>query len=723
MNIKKIDGLLKIKKAAAGVFGMLLALTSISPMTALAEEPEQKTVRVGYVNVATYEEGGEGEYKCGSGYEYLQKISYITGWKYEYFYGSFKECYDMLAKGEIDLFGNVSYKPERAEQVDFSSYPQGKDTYLLYTTKKHPELVRGNIQQLNGRKIGVTEGSFQENLLTDWLKGNHISAEVVKLNGYDKLMAALDAGELDAIATPDLSDKYEYLPIINIGFSDYYFAVSKTRHDLLTELNEALYEIQNTEMDYNNLLVSRYQNSMSNSLLLNAKEEEWLSEHNNTLKIGYLDNNLPYSTQLENGEMGGVMKALADTLEERFGITVETKCYETDERYKEALNKGELDIVGPFYGDFYLAEQADYVLTNAFLTTIPVVIYKDFDLGMKCSVIAVSNDSIFPEDVVRILYPDAEILLCDGIEGCLDAVASGEADSTIVTSMRLNVLRKYRVMDKLQFADTSAQAEICLAATKANRVAASILNKGITLSSDKLNGVALAENSYVNKVVTFGDFVKDHTTAVIASAGIIILILVLLLRYMYLNSKKLAAALEEAKKEREYAHRLNLSNYELGVKANQDALTQIGNRYFFIEKMSELLAVNEEFVLCYCDLDNLKYINDKYGHTEGDCYIRDFVEIVKSHIRAGDIFARIGGDEFCIILRGCEYETAEKKIQEMKDVFCGDGSEKYLRSFSCGIVEVQENHEKTEVMELLQRADVLMYEQKKQKKKLDFETE
>lgn len=69
----------------------------------------QKTVRVGYVNAATYEEGGEGEYKRGCGYEYLQRISYVTGWHYEYVYGSFKECYDMLARGGIDLFGNVSY--------------------------------------------------------------------------------------------------------------------------------------------------------------------------------------------------------------------------------------------------------------------------------------------------------------------------------------------------------------------------------------------------------------------------------------------------------------------------------------------------------------------------------------------------------------------------------------------------------------------------------------
>ena len=65
-----------------------------------------------------------GEHKQGAGYEYLQKISYITGWKYEYVYGSFKECLDMLADGEIDILGNVSYTPERAESIDYSTYAE-----------------------------------------------------------------------------------------------------------------------------------------------------------------------------------------------------------------------------------------------------------------------------------------------------------------------------------------------------------------------------------------------------------------------------------------------------------------------------------------------------------------------------------------------------------------------------------------------------------------------
>lgn len=542
---------------------------------------EQKTVRVGYVNVATYEEGGEGEYKRGSGYEYLQRISYVTGWKYEYVYGSFKECYEMLVNGDIDLFGNVSYKPERAELFDFSNYPQGKDTYLLYTTRNHVELTTGDISKLNHCKIGVTEGSYQEGLLNDWLLSNDIQAETIKYDGYETMMAALDEGKIDAIATPDLATSYDYMPIVNIGFCDYYFAVSKSRPDLLKELNAALYEIQNSELDYNNLLVSRYHNKMSNSQLLSEKEKEWLANHDNQLRIGYLADNLPYSRQSEDGEMLGVMKALADTLKKEFEISIESKCYETSMQLNEALEKGKVDTIGPIYSDFYLAEQKNYVLTNAFLSTTPVILFQDHNVDTYSNVIAVTNESLFPEEVVQVLFPESEIYLCDGIEECLDAVVSGKADSTLVTSLRLNVLRQYPAMDELQFADTQLQSEICLATTKANRVAASILNKGISLSSDTLNGGALAENSYVKKNVTIRDFVKDHMTVVCVSAGFIILVLGLMLYRMYVNGKKLSVALDEAKNANVLADPVRLREVLVNILSNAVKFTNDGGSITF----------------------------------------------------------------------------------------------------------------------------------------------
>lgn len=151
--------------------------------TTQAIEEENKTVRVSYFPYANFQEGGFGEHKQGAGYEYLQKISYITGWRYEYVYASFKECLDMLADGEIDILGSVSYTPERAESIDYSTYAAGTERYWIYTREDHMNLTEGDLKQMNGCRIGVADGSYQKELLGKWLDSNQIQAETVVCKG------------------------------------------------------------------------------------------------------------------------------------------------------------------------------------------------------------------------------------------------------------------------------------------------------------------------------------------------------------------------------------------------------------------------------------------------------------------------------------------------------------------------------------------------------------
>ena len=552
---------------------VLLGITG--PKTAYAAESEQKTVRVGYVNALNYEEGGEGEYKHGSGYEYLQQISYRTGWKYEYVYGSFKECYERLARGEIDLFGNVSYTPERAEQISFSSYPQGKDIYLLYTTKDRQDLLEGNIGRLNGCRIGVTGGSFQEGLLKDWLKNNHIQARIETMNGYEALMNAIHSGKLDAIVTPDLSINYDLVSIMNIGFSEYYFGVSKDRPDLLQELNEALYEIQNTEKDYNSQLVSRYYNRMTSALLLNEKEEDWLAERGNRLRVGYLADDLPFCGE-ENGQMIGVMQTVVQAIHESFGVEVETIPYDTLDEMSQAVCDGEVDMAGPVISDFYLAEQADQVLTNAIMDSTPVVVYKGSDVEESLKTIAVARSSVFEKNIMNVLFPDSALYLCGTQEDCLQAVADGKAGSTIVLSSRLNILRPVQAMEGLSFAEMAKRVDICFVTSKENRKAASIVNKGITISYDILNGVVLSQHSVAERSVSFREFAVQHTKLIVSVTGFIIFVLGLLIYRLSVSQKKLVAALAEAKSAN-VAKTVFLSNMSHDIRTPMNAIIGFTN--------------------------------------------------------------------------------------------------------------------------------------------------
>ena len=505
-------------------------------------EEENKTVRVGYFPYANFQEGGYGEHKQGAGYEYLQKISYITGWKYEYVYGSFKECLDMLADGKIDILGSVSYTPERAESIDFSTYAEGTEKYWIYTREDHTD---GDLKQMNGCRIGVADGSYQKDLLEKWLDSNQIHAEVVACKGYDEMIEKLDADELDALVIPALSVNSDFIAIANIGAGDCYFGVSKSRPDLLKELNSALEEINNTETDYSSKLYASYEGKAVINYALNKEEKQWLDAHENTIRVGYLKDNLPFCGE-ENGKLTGILGTVLDTVQEKYEITIKVVPCSTGVQMNEALQSGEINIAGPIIQDFYMQEQFQVVLTDAIFDITPVVIYKGKEYSSCLSTIAVTETSLYSELMVSLLFPDAEIKQYGTQEECLEAVANGKVGATVIPSSKINLLNESPLTKSLSFAEMAKRQELAMFTTRENRRAATIINKAIDQSSNILNGVVLAQNSVSEKKMTLQDVLTEYAGFVIGVSFVIIFVLLLLLYSLSVSRKKQMEALKEA---------------------------------------------------------------------------------------------------------------------------------------------------------------------------------
>ena len=166
-----------------------------------------------------------------------------------------------------------------------------------------------------------------------------------------------------------------------------------------------------------------------------------------------------------------------------------------------------------------------------------------------------------------------------------------------------------------------------------------------------------------------------------------------------------------------FIHDITLEKKEqerLHHQAKIDALTQVGNRYYFKDEVQNLLDNKTAATLCYCDLDHLKYVNDHFGHDKGDSYICDFVEILKSNIRKEDIIARLGGDEFCILFKNGSIESINLKMELINKEFSKHAID-YPQSFSFGTVYIDAN-ERTSLLKILQIADQRMYAQKRKHK-------
>jgi diguanylate cyclase (GGDEF)-like protein len=161
--------------------------------------------------------------------------------------------------------------------------------------------------------------------------------------------------------------------------------------------------------------------------------------------------------------------------------------------------------------------------------------------------------------------------------------------------------------------------------------------------------------------------------------------------------------------------------YEEKLKqlALHDPLTGLPNRIYFSERIKEemnranltkrLLAV---FTL---DIDKFKEINDTMGHDIGDKVLKEFSKRVKSALRKDDTFARVGGDEFVILLPDLtdENNTVEVADRILQSVRCEMNVGSYSASITTSIGISFYSDYKQEEKVLLKQADIALYEAKK----------
>ncbi|UCH80989.1 MAG: diguanylate cyclase [Nitrospiraceae bacterium] len=152
-----------------------------------------------------------------------------------------------------------------------------------------------------------------------------------------------------------------------------------------------------------------------------------------------------------------------------------------------------------------------------------------------------------------------------------------------------------------------------------------------------------------------------------------------------------------------------------------DELTGIYNRRGFYTLVTQQIKVanrmNRRALLLEADLDDLKTINDTYGHKVGDAALKEIAGLLKDTFRETDIIARIGGDEFIVFQLENEGTGPAKLIARMQEKLLArnaDKSVKYQLSLSMGAVYYDPDAPRS-VDELLVSADRLMYDQKRAK--------
>ena len=568
---------LAIYRALAIVLAELTVLSAVMPAPALAAQTDQqvKTVRVGWlINNEGFQDGNPGERLSGWGYEYLQTLSYYTpGWQYEYVSGTFTELMDMLEAGEIDLMPNISYSEERAQKLLFSSNPEGTERYYIYAKPDRDDLSKGDPQALQGLTIGYNPGVMQTTVGQQWLADEGITCTYKEMPGGGDLFAALANDEVDAIIMNDTISSPSASPMFYVGSSDYYFAVPKSRPDLMDDINSAMAAINRVNPRYNDEVKSNYSAQNSGSSSLTGDERTWLKANGNTITLGYLTGKLPYCNEDENGEMEGPLASLATTLHDKFGITVKTVAFESNEKLQKALTKGTVDVALPIYRDYWLAEQMGFVQSSPLGSMSLTVIHAGSDLSKDLQSIACTKSSIVNHRVLESLYPTANITECESGDEMFNALALGKVSSIIVPSSRMETIRDKHDIEDYGKTELPNTAELSCWISRGEPELLGIINKGIINAGDSLAASNYSSASYTAQESDTLRFLYRNRTAIAATLIGILSVSIILLIW----------SLKRARTEREKAVAANAAKSAFLTRMSHDIRTPLNGILGLIE--------------------------------------------------------------------------------------------------------------------------------------------
>ena len=500
-----------------------------------ADAGEQKTVKIGYYEAHDFQEGADDSAaKSGYSYEYIQKVASYTGWRYQYVYGEWKDLYEKLKTGEIDLMAGISYDDDRVNSMLFPEYEMINETFYIYKDTDDTTIKFGNIDSYAGKKIGVVNNDKRMmTALEDWAKEKQADIQIQYYDSLESCAADFNQKNIDAFVSAD-----------NVASS--YTGISPV---------EKITEQDTLDVDE---LHKKYSAESSVTIFLSEKEQDWLAEHD-TVTVGYSNDYLPYCDTDKDGKATGLVSDLIpdmfDALPDDYEPDIIYRGYNSQNEMVEALKNGDVDMIFPVSSEAWYAEQEGYQESTNVVTSPIDLAYREPYTDKVTTKIAVNKNNQLQYYYTVQNYPDAEIIQYDSIEECIKALKSGEVGSTILSARRANYL--VGAEKKLNVLPLENTEERCIGVAFGNTALLQIINHGLSI---------LGENYGLNHTYTYMDAMRNYTAMdfiqdnIWIFTGILIVIFLCIIWYFCQRDQNMQKqAKKEAKQKQELENALTIA--------------------------------------------------------------------------------------------------------------------------------------------------------------------
>lgn len=676
------------KKRPLAVTLLLCLLLCLFPSSAAGAS---KTVRVGYMDYDGFiEKDGRGGFQ-GYGVAYLNKIAQYTDWEYEYVYSPWTTLLKLLKDGKIDLICTAQYTEERAAIYGYPDYPIGQEATVIYACPDDDGIYYEDYQAMDGRRIGMLQGSFQNQMLKEVEQAHGITLERMFYESDQQVIDALSAHEIDLALLGALSLHNELKVVAQFSSDPFYTITNKADTELLKELNSALDQINSFSPYFERGIYEKYYGSGSASAVpLLTREEHEFIQQSPPVKVACIGEFVPlcYRDQ-ETGIVEGIFPALLEKVSQKSGLPIEVILLEDGNSAMQALDSGAADLLAGIVYQAGLDGEARVPVSEPLLEETLVMLAKSGNVaGIEGSVkIALPYQLRYLESRLSSYYPQHEIRYYHTVEDCIDSLLSGDNDITLQNNYVANYYlqrKAYQSLTATSYLDFDDPLAI-IGSTNTNKLLMSVINKSIPCITQEERSAILTTYSIGNP---YQDSIGDILWYYRYSIGIIVVLLIILI---------VVTICYHAWKTRMMLAKREADTYR--TISERDILTGVYNRQMFYVKAKELLETNHEILyqFIYMNIENFKLVNDLFGTEEGDRVLTHVADWAKAYAHEHDgIAGRLDSDHFILCLPS-EAEQGEVVLHLLHEELKHDPIDMDI-TVNCGVYQAVDRSKNVQLM-------------------------
>lgn len=612
---------------------------------------------------------------------------------------SWGEVYFGLQDGSVDILFGANQTTEREKFMTFT-IPVSKAPYALISKKEGDIHTIGDIDK---RPVGFLENDIVMVLLPEVYK--NIKYEKKMYNSETDLISALRNNEIDAFIVSGGDVVYSYI----YDFPDlkYVFKIEKITSDRTFSTrkeDKILAEILDKQV--NDLLNSTLPKLMNQSKIeynmkimnLTESERNWIKNKGEAI-IGITKDYLPFD-YYKDGIYGGISGEIIKEISAKTGIKFKY-VYDDFDILAEKLIKGEINLLNIaktedrlkhiLYPRPYSTER------DIIVGKIGVKDAKDV-FGLEGKKVAVIK-GFWHKEYLRKNLTSVDIIETNNIQEALTLVHTGKADYLLENP---SVLRFYfetmQLYDIVQKGTTSTDSYLYYGVSKNSPELASIIDKVIPLMDiDELFNVGYAGVPHKRTNQNY----RNLIFVILGLATLILIIIVFAIKIF----KDLIREKTKTSILREKEHLLYT-----------DALTNVYNRNYYNDKVKDKLDTwKYPQAIIVSDVNDLKKVNDNYGHIIGDKLLKCFADTLKEAFPECNLILRMGGDEFHIILENTNEKQMANNILKVKRIIAKKSlvvDENKSIKMSAAFGYATRNCSKENIDAIIALADKRMYEDK-----------